>query len=137
MASKNLKWNGKAVRKKVIAAVIAGTDETMAAAVIYAKQNHKWKNRTAVLEGSISIAQPAKEEGAIVTGVWGSLDVVYALRIEYGFKGLDSMARLYDQPAFPFLRPSADKNYPDLPRRIRANMQRKATKASPKLESAK
>lgn len=117
-----LKWRGKEVREKVIAAVKAGVDETMAAAVIEAKQNHEFKNRTVVLEGSIGIAQPAKEEAGIVTGIWGSQDVAYALRIEFGFKGADSRGRVYDQRAYPFLRPSADKNYPDLPRRIRENL---------------
>lgn len=117
-----LKWRGKEVRAEVIAAVKAGVDETMAACVIEAKQNHEFKNRTVVLEGSITVAQPAVEEGGVVTGIWGSMDVAYALRIEFGFKGADSLGRVYDQRGYPFLRPSADKNYPSLTRRIRENL---------------
>lgn len=37
-------------------------------------------------------------------------DVEYAMRIEYGFEGLDSLLRRYHQAPQPYLRPAMDEN---------------------------
>lgn len=37
-------------------------------------------------------------------------DVEYAKRVERGFAGRDSLGRLYDTPAHPYLRPALDQN---------------------------
>jgi hypothetical protein len=34
----------------------------------------------------------------------------YALRLEYGFYDIDSLGRMYNQMARPFLRPALDEN---------------------------
>ncbi len=106
-----LKWRGKEVRQSVIAAVIAGTDETMAVCVIDAKNLAPVD--TATLQGSIGIVQPAQEEGGQVVGMWGSQDVEYAIYQELG---------THKMKAQPYLRPSADKNYGGLNERIRRNL---------------
>lgn len=35
-------------------------------------------------------------------------DLEYAARIEFGFTGPDSLGRVYNQPAQPYLRPAFD-----------------------------
>lgn len=37
-------------------------------------------------------------------------DVEYARRIEFGFVGADSLGRVYNQAAQPYLRPALDEN---------------------------
>ena len=37
-------------------------------------------------------------------------DVDYARRVEYGFVGPDSLGRVYNQRAQPYLRPALDEN---------------------------
>lgn len=121
----SLRWDGDKVMKRVRNAAKAGIDDTMAAAVLYAKENHPFQNRTSTLEGSIQIETYATERGADeVYGRWGSLDVVYALRIEFGFQGKDSLGRAFNQRAYPFLRPAADAEYPKLAKRIRRHFDR-------------
>jgi phage gpG-like protein len=52
-------------------------------------------------------------------------DVVYARRIEYGFAGRDSLGRLYDQAAQPYLRPALDEKRDAVRREIRAAIEQK------------
>jgi len=135
MPRENLTWNGKAVSDKVKRAQVAGINRTLAECTVHAKQNHDWKNDTAVLEGGISIVEygRALSEGG-ARGVWGVADVIYARIHELGgtirpvrAKKLaipqdDGSVRLVDSvtiPARPYLRPAADAVYPDLPANIR------------------
>ena len=130
-----VKWYGKEVSKKLRAAQIKGVNATMAACVTGAKRKHDWNNRTGVLEGSIGIAEPAesKPTGG-VRGVWGAKDARYALIHELGgiikpvraqalmFRAEDGSFVVVKQvkiPARPYLRPSADQEYPKLTSRIR------------------
>ena len=129
-----LKWFGKKVTEKMHAAQIVGVNATMAACVTGAKRNHPWNNRTGALEGSIDIAQPAvAQSGGGVRGVWGSKDV-YALMQELGgvIRPVRAKALVFQAddgsfvvtqkvtiPARPALRPSADREYPKLAKRIR------------------
>ena len=98
------KWNADQIRAQWRNAAIAGVNDTLAAAVVEAKQNHGWKNRTGTAERSIR-AQPATARGSVVTGRWGSFDVNYFLFLELG---TSRMAADYT------LHRAADAHYPEL-----------------------
>ena len=101
-----LKWNGDAIKKKVLEAAKHGVDKTMSEAVIEAKRHHPgWKNVTGTAEGSINVVKFAEEEGQRVRGVWGSPDVDYMIWLELKHGSA--------------LRSSADKTYPRLQRHIK------------------
>lgn len=142
-----LRWRGPQVQRSVERASIAGIDATMQKAIIDAKSNHQGVHAARDLEGiggkvsgrrfvtgginrkpgdpggdlerSIRITDKAKRDARGVVGRWGSKGIIYARRIELGFQGPDSRGRVYDQPAFPFLRPAGNVEYPKLARRIR------------------
>lgn len=114
-----LKWNGDKILKKVARAQIDAINTTMLAATIHAKNNHPWANQTGSLEGSIQINQPAHRVIGGARGVWGSEDIVYALRLELGFQGRDSKGVVINQAPMPYLRPAAAVQYPLLAGRIR------------------
>ncbi len=139
MATDNLTWNGPAVTAKLKAAQIMGVNATMGACVNQAKRNHPWKNRTATLEGGITIVAIAEPQGDGVRGTWGVNDVRYALMLEVGgvIKPVKASAlkipmpdgsfrfvKSVTIPAYPYLRPAADAIYPSLARRIRNAYQR-------------
>lgn len=106
----SLIWQGKAIEHRMVEAAKIGVDGTTAACVQHAKTNHPWTNRSGTLEGSIEM-RPAKElAGMVVRGEWGSFMVNYALWLEIGTSKM---------PAFPYLRPAADSEYPELATRIR------------------
>lgn len=138
MASK-LKWLGRQVSEKLRRAQVAGVNATMSAAVIRARRNHPWSNRTATLEGAIDIADYAAPAARGVRGVWGVRDVVYARIHELGGVIRPVRARaltIVDRgeivavvqevtlPARPYLRPAADAEYPGLAGRIRTAFER-------------
>ncbi|MFA6318394.1 MAG: HK97-gp10 family putative phage morphogenesis protein [Elusimicrobiota bacterium] len=103
-------WHGDDIERKVRKAAAVGVQKTMTECVRYAKDNHEFKNRTAHLEGSVSIVNPASSSGSgPVWGRWGSASIVYAAFIEFG----TSLRR-----AFPFLRPAAAVVYPKLAENI-------------------
>lgn len=106
-----LRWNGAEIEAKALAAAKRGVDATMGEAVREAKNRHPWRNRTGTLEGSVRIVQTAHADGLVVKGRWGSADVKYAIFLELGTSKM---------PAYPFLRPAADREYPHLRRRIAA-----------------
>ena len=121
-----LKWRGRQLKDKLTRAQKSGVNTTMAAAVLKAKLNHglgahafeRFETQKGSLERSIQVVNKAAQVFGGVRGLWGSTDIVYALRIELGFQGKDVKGRIFDQPAFPFLRPAADIEYPKLARRI-------------------
>lgn len=123
----SVNWNGESVIAMIRRAQIRGINTTMAAAVLNAKRGHgpgahsqgRFETQTASLERSVRIVEPAKRILSGAKGTWGSTDTVYARRIELGFQGKDSKGRVYDQPAFPFLIPAAQTEYPKLARRMR------------------
>lgn len=106
----SLAWRGDQVRSHVERAVLAGMDETMAACVLQAKGLVRVK--TAVLQGSIQM-RPAEFRGAVAIGLWGSFDVNYAIWQEIGTSRMTGK---------PYLRPSADAQYPRLGARIKARL---------------
>ena len=97
-------WQGDEVLDTVTRATLLAIDQTTAAAVIHAKSNHPWINRTGTLEGSYQMRE-AVLEGATAIGEWGSFDVNYAAPVEV---------------KMPALRPAADVEYPKLAGRIEA-----------------
>lgn len=111
-----LNWLGKKLTGKMRRAQLEGVDATMAAAVIHAKNNHPWTNRTGILERSIGVIDHAKAGRSGVHGEWGSQEVVYALILELGGQAGRALATTIR--AFPYLRPAADAQYPGLARRI-------------------
>ncbi len=142
MASR-INWRGGEIKRKAAKAAMLGIDATMAAAAIHAKSNHgagatsgpvrdvagkfvkgsggraRFQTRSSELERSIRISKPARRDRRGVVGRWGSIGIIYARRIELGFQGKDSAGRVVDAPAFPFLRPAAEAEYPKLAKRIR------------------
>jgi hypothetical protein len=134
-----LRWRGDEVRGRLRAAQIQGVNQTMAAAVVHARRNHSWQNRTATLEGSIDIQDYARPAGRGVRGSWGSRDVRYALIHELGGTitprnaralvipdragGIAAVVQSVTIPARPYLRPAADAVYPSLAGRIRAALE--------------
>ena len=124
----SVNWKGPAVISKMQRTQITAVNTTMAAAVFAAKQNHgpgahgagRFETQTASLERSVRIVEAAKRIVGGAKGTWGSTDTVYARRIELGFQGQDSAGRAVDAPAFPFLIPAAQIEYPRLSGRIKA-----------------
>lgn len=134
MSSQSLRWEGDAITARMRRAQIFGVNETMSECAQHAKNNHTWKNQSAVLEGSIGIAENARPDGAGVVGTWGSKAVDYALIHELGgvivpvrakalkFRLPDGSFRIVKSvtiPARPYLRPAADAIYPRLAGKIR------------------
>jgi len=129
----SLRWRGREVLSRMEQAENLAVNATMEEAVVYAKNNHEWQNRTSVLEGSIKIVEFGSREGSGSRGLWGSTDVRYALIHELGgvirpTKAPALMFRIDGQfvrvqkvriPARPYLRPAADAIYPRLPDNIR------------------
>lgn len=137
--TKSLKWYGKAVTAKLQAAQVEGINRTMAACVVQAKANHPWHNRTGLLEGAIDVAGYAAPHGSGVRGTWGVRDMVQARILEEGgtivprrAKALaipqaDGSLRMVSSvtiPPYPYLRPAADIEYPELAARIRKAFER-------------
>jgi len=132
--SKSLTWKGDALTAKMRQAQKLGVNATMSKAVQHAKNNHAWKNRTGILEGSLDIVNYAREVPGGVEGRWGSQDVVYALIHELGGTivpkkaaalaipqpdGSVRFAKSVTIPARPYLRPAADAVYPQLVANVR------------------
>lgn len=117
-----LDWEGEKVKKKMIDSIKRGIDATMSAAAIYSKQKRFRRgagklspiagiltNRTGTLEGSIRPVKKAEVVRDEIVGLWGSVDVLYAIIHELGLGNVS---------ARPFLRPAADAEYPKLSNRI-------------------
>ncbi len=99
-------WRGDEIFDEIQEATKEGIDATMALCVQEAKQ--RVPVRTATLQGSIQL-RPAKLIGGDIVGRWGSFTVRYAIFVEMGTGRMSAQ---------PYLRPSADHNYPKLPRLI-------------------
>jgi len=124
----SLNWEGDKIKKKMDACIKKAINQTMSAAVKHAKNNHPWQNRSGTLEGSIRPVQRAKKVDEEFVGIWGSVDVNYALALELGIginlvTGLSSFGK--GTRAFPYLRPAADAEYPNLAKRIAKCFDRK------------
>ncbi|KKN39096.1 hypothetical protein LCGC14_0746920 [marine sediment metagenome] len=123
-----LVWEGDKIKLDVAWAQRFAINKTMAEAVVHAKNNHNWQNRTGILEGSIAISTMAIRDGRGFRGEWGSKDVAYALIHELGGRIVPKKAKVLrfkvdgqwrsakevTIPARPYLRPAADAVYPQL-----------------------
>ena len=109
-----LDWRGDQVRNKVREAERFGINETLSACVINAKGLVRVKSAT--LQGSIR-AEMAADDGGGMRGEWGSYGVDYALPQETGPVNVS-----YTWGYTPFLRPTADQEYPRLRERIQRAM---------------
>lgn len=105
-----LDWRGEQVKRAVSRAAKTGIDATTHSCVNPAKRRVRVDTR--ILQGSIQ-ARPATYEGRRGwVGRWGSFDVNYALWQEvktFRYAGHQ-----------PYLRPTADEEYPKLAQRIKA-----------------
>lgn len=126
MAERTLNWKGDEVLRAFRKAQRKGVDATMAAAILNAKGKHgpgahganRFESHSGELERSIRVVNKAKSDRRGAVGTWGSMNNAYALRIELGFQGKDSLGRVINQQAYPYLRPAADAEYPRLEGRI-------------------
>lgn len=100
-----LDWRGRQVSARVRAAASQAVTETVQAAANDARSSHWWGSRSGQLASEI-VAEPAIPVGPVIRGRFGSTQ-------HRGFYGLILEYRN------PFLRPAADRNFPDLARRIR------------------
>lgn len=100
-----LEWRGKQVAARVRAATEQAVTDTVQAAANDARATHWWGNRRGQLAGEV-VAEPARTIGSRTTGRFGSTRTrgFYGLILEY---------------RTPWLRPAADRNFPDLAGRIR------------------
>lgn len=96
-------------------AVAEGINGTMAACVSTSKSTVHVI--TGILQGSIEIVEFAHGRQGRIAGKWGSASVEYAIWEEIGTS---------HRPGHPYLRPSADRHYPELARRIKAAFLRRA-----------
>ncbi len=125
-----LNWKGEELKRKTSKASRLAVDATMSAAVIHAGQNHgvgahsqqRFIWRLGGLGPSIRIIKAATTNQFGTIGRWGTRGIAYARRIELGFQGKDSAGRSVDAPAYPFLKPGADAEYPNLLGRIKRAM---------------
>ena len=121
-----LNWKGDALKRKAARASALAIDATMSACIQHAKSAHgagahgaqRFVSRSSELERGTRIVQPAQATRRGVAGRWGVIGVVYARRIELGFQGRDRAGRAVDAPAYPFLRPAAQREYPNLAARL-------------------
>ena len=117
-----VKFEGSKLLAKFRRAQIKGVNKTMQASATHARKNHEWKSRTFELESSIQIHTHARPDGKGVSGIWGSLDIAYALVHELGSDPSSGQ----NIPARPYLRPAADAQYPALAGNIRDALRRAA-----------
>ena len=126
MASR-VNWRGDELKRKLARAAMLAVDATMSAAIIHAKSGHgagahgagRFVTQSGELERGTRIVQKAKLTRTGVVGRWGVRGVVYARRIELGFQGKDRLGRVIPTRPFPYLRPAAEKEYPNLRSRMR------------------
>ena len=108
--SLEVNWNGDAVIDQYNMSVIKGMTKTMADCVVRSKRIVPVD--TGTLRNSLKIIDfPKTASDGTVSGTWGSANVNYALWVEIGTSRANAQ---------PYLRPSADENYPKLTQHIRS-----------------
>lgn len=97
-----LRWAGPAVVERVVAKTAVAEREVVRRAAEQAATNHPWTSETGATEAGIWAGEP-RIHGDLISTPWGAPSPAYFLEV-----GTVHM------PAFPFLRPAADANYPML-----------------------
>lgn len=138
----SIDWYGDKIKAKLQRAAAVGVNRTMAKAVMYAKQNHPFTNRTTTAEKSIRIQTPASPSSSIIKGIWGSISTKYFKYLEFGTRltttrtsisqrtrimatGIVKRPKNAGMPPWsggsyaPTLRPAAETVYPLLPAMIK------------------
>lgn len=103
------KWYGDQIVAKVQRASQAGIDDVLENAVADAKSNHWWQSRQGTLEAGI-IREPAER-----TARGGA-------RGEFGTTSRQAFYGLFLERRMPFLRPAADRTFPQLAAAIKRRM---------------
>jgi len=101
------------VRAKVFRAAKRGVDVVTSRCVVAAATRPRVPYEFGVLQRSIRMT-PAIQVGSVVVGAWGSFAVLYAIFLELGTVKMPG--------GYPFLFPSADEHYGELPGEIRKAM---------------
>lgn len=101
-------WHGDEIAARIERATRAAIDETTAEAAEDAKGSHWWQVGHGQLGGEIK-SEPAERVGREVVGKFGTTQ-------RRGFYGLFLERRT------PFLRPAADRAFPELRKRIRRRL---------------
>ena len=130
-----LNWLGDAVQADVLKAAKLGVEDILVDCVADAQPNTPY--RTGALHDSERTSEDGvKIQGNVVYGEWGSYGISYALAVETGNRALippGSFVEDADQPETNFtrtsrnegnknfLRGAADKNYPNLSKRVKAH----------------
>lgn len=112
-------WKGKQVSEKLLAACERGMLETASECVATSKALvHK---DTTSLQGSIRIdPEGVRREGGQLSLDWGSHDIEYAIWQEFlPGEEMPGVGTRLLAGGKPYLRPSADEHYGELPERIR------------------
>ena len=142
MSTARVEWHGDEVKATVSEATRRAMDRLMSDCVAAAKALVPVK--TAALQRSIQM-RPTQPEGKALVGYWGSFGIGYAIYQEMGtglfapgggsmyeirprrrkalwWPGLEHPVKVVHHPGVrprPYLRPTADRIYPGLPRYIR------------------
>lgn len=114
MGTLTVRWNGAALKNAAPAACAAGINEVMALCV--ASAMGLVLVDTGNLKNSIQIMRPAGPNGTLIVGVWGAY-AGYAIYQEIG-----PVTGIRYWTFRPYLRPSADRFYPELASRIGAHL---------------
>lgn len=105
-------WHGEEIAARIRAASVAAIDDTLNAAVEYAKAHHEFEDQSGYVESDIQ-AEPARPTATGAEGRWGD-SARGAIDLELGN---------VQTPPMPFLRPAADATYPMLPDAIRKHLE--------------
>lgn len=121
-------WKGDEVTDHTIIAAKRAIDGIMSKCVVTSKM--LVPVITAILQGSIRVVKFATKESDSIQGQWGSVAVKYALPVEKGtgpythknLFGKGIIAKMPARKGKPYLIPSAEQHYPDLPSRCRREL---------------
>lgn len=116
-----LDWYGEAIVKEILEQIEGHLDDVADAALNRAQQLVPYD--TGELHDAIAkavITDFKKREVKAYVGIRDEGDVLdRAFRIEFGYKGTDSLGRDYDEPGMPFLRPATGAAAGELARVLR------------------
>jgi len=136
-----LDWRGDQVAERTIRCTALAMDGLMADCVVTAKG--RVPRKTAILQGGIQM-RPTVRSGNNLTGYWGVFSVKYARWVELGTRPhmppvgaiaksmkvsmseawpIALAIKRYGTRPHPFLVPTAQEKYPNLPLRIRAELE--------------